>query len=281
MKVYRVKDWNDHYENNRTRTMDVMRWVPIPNKFDGDGYTELVAGQDGAALYGCWVAIIGVAGRCHERGTLLRDNKTPHTAETISRLTRLPTALIQATLEKTASAEVGWMEVVEIEGNAPTCQAGDKKVSGTCQATDEEGKEGIEGKNSIHTAPVVLASRFAIPTTEKEAVEWAGAAGVPPDFSKMLYHQCEGRGWVDGSGQAIQMWSSYAKNRYLKEAFNKPPAGLNGNGNAHSYGAKAELEARIARHPGNPNFKGHNAKTVTPAQTAEYRKLREELNGAR
>jgi hypothetical protein len=70
--------------------------------------------------------------------------------------------------------------------------------------------------------PTSLANKFAVPATEKEAVEWAAAAGVPPDFAKSLYHQCEGRGWVDGSGARIQMWSSYAKSRHLREAFQKP-----------------------------------------------------------
>lgn len=73
---------------------------------------------------------------------------------------------------------------------------------------------------STHIARV----RFAIPGSEAEAVEWAARAGVPPDFAKTLYHQCEGRGWVDGAGNEIQMWSSYAKGRLLKEGFNKPPA---------------------------------------------------------
>lgn len=73
---------------------------------------------------------------------------------------------------------------------------------------------------NIHIARV----GFAIPTSENEAIEWAGMAGVPPDFSRKLYHQCEGRGWVDGAGQPIQMWSHYAKSRLLKENFSSPPA---------------------------------------------------------
>jgi hypothetical protein len=81
-------------------------------------------------------------------------------------------------------------------------------------------------RESTHTPPAgsLLANKFAVPATEKEAVEWAAAAGVPPDFAKSLYHQCEGRGWVDGSGAKIQMWSSYAKSRHLREAFKQPNA---------------------------------------------------------
>jgi hypothetical protein len=112
MKVYRVKGWRDYFENNRTRTMDVMRWVPIPNKHDGDGYTEMVDGPDGAAIYGAWVALVQVASKCHPRGTLLRDNKTPHTPESIARVTRLPVKSIEKVIQKAASGSVGWLEVV-------------------------------------------------------------------------------------------------------------------------------------------------------------------------
>ena len=42
MTTYRIRDWQRHFENNRTRELKVMAWVPVPNKMDGDGYTELV-----------------------------------------------------------------------------------------------------------------------------------------------------------------------------------------------------------------------------------------------
>ena len=40
--AYRIKDWEDTYENNRTRDLRHMRWVPIPNSFDGDRISELI-----------------------------------------------------------------------------------------------------------------------------------------------------------------------------------------------------------------------------------------------
>ena len=68
MRVYRVKDWAKHYENNRTAEMKVMRWVPFPNTHDGDGYTQLVSGEEGAAMLGAWVACVQVASKCDPRG---------------------------------------------------------------------------------------------------------------------------------------------------------------------------------------------------------------------
>jgi hypothetical protein len=54
---YRVKDWSKIYENNRTRELKRMDWVPIPNKMDGDGFTELVDHPNGAAHLGAWLAL--------------------------------------------------------------------------------------------------------------------------------------------------------------------------------------------------------------------------------
>ncbi len=33
--VYSVVDWSKNYENNRTRELKRMTWLPLPNSFDG------------------------------------------------------------------------------------------------------------------------------------------------------------------------------------------------------------------------------------------------------
>jgi hypothetical protein len=40
------------YENNRTRELRKLDWVPMSNRHDGDGYTELMDHQNGAAHFG-------------------------------------------------------------------------------------------------------------------------------------------------------------------------------------------------------------------------------------
>lgn len=85
-----VTDWNERFENSRTREMKRMQWVPVPNRFDGDGYTELMDHDQGGLHYAAWVLLLEVASKCQERGRLLRDNGRPHDAGSLSRLTRLP-----------------------------------------------------------------------------------------------------------------------------------------------------------------------------------------------
>ena len=109
--MYRIVGWNDHFENSKSRTVKETTWVPIPNKQDGDGYTDLLDHPDGAAHYGAWMAIVLVASRCHLRGTLCRDGGRPHTPSSLARMTRVPEAVLVAAIERLVN-DVRWLEVV-------------------------------------------------------------------------------------------------------------------------------------------------------------------------
>jgi hypothetical protein len=112
MIVYRIRDWSERFENNRTREMKSMLWVPLPNKHDGDGYTDLLDHTDGPAHYGAWVAIVQVASKCEPRGTLLRDTKKPHDIRSISRMTRFPATVIESAIPRLI--EIGWLEQLDL-----------------------------------------------------------------------------------------------------------------------------------------------------------------------
>jgi len=142
--VYRVKDWEEHFENNRTKAMKEMRWIPVPNTHDGDGYTSLIDHENGASYLGCWLAILQVASKCHPRGTLLRDNAKPHDSASISRITRLPKVIIEETIERLCSDDVSWLQVVDSKVVASGCQEGAGSTSGSCAEVTMEGN-GIEG----------------------------------------------------------------------------------------------------------------------------------------
>lgn len=109
--MYRVVGWADNFENNRTRELKALAWVPFPNKHDGDGYTELLDHEEGAAHYGCWCAIVQVASKCDPRGTLLRDGARPHDAASLARMTRIPEAVMKRAIARLL-IPVRWLEVV-------------------------------------------------------------------------------------------------------------------------------------------------------------------------
>jgi len=116
MKYYRVRDWGKHFENNRTREMVKMSWVPVPNKHDGEGFQRIMHEPDGMVIYGCWHLILQVASKLRDRGTLLRDDGTPVTAECLAIKTgwNRPEDFTRS-LEFCSSPDVAWLEVLTTE----------------------------------------------------------------------------------------------------------------------------------------------------------------------
>jgi len=140
--LYRIRDWNKHFENSRSRAMEKMSWVPVPNRHDGYGYLTVLAHEQGLEIYACWHLLLQVASKCNPRGTLVRDNGVPHSAATITRMTgSRHEDVMQLSLDFLSSSEVGWVEVVD------TCPSPARHDHDTHLSL----KERIEGKEQKET----------------------------------------------------------------------------------------------------------------------------------
>ena len=136
MRLYRVRDWADHFENNRTRELRSLSWVPVPNRHDGDGYRTLIERKDGLALFGAWVLILEVASKCNPRGVLVRDSGQPHTAKSIGRMVGATEHAIQTAIDsyfdheriESALKAAKGMEVISGKSIEIDVNAADKKV---------------------------------------------------------------------------------------------------------------------------------------------------------
>lgn len=106
--TYRIKDWNRYFEHHRTRDLVKMTWVPMPNKMDGDGYTELLSHANGAAHLGAWLALVEIASKSETRGTLTRGNAKPHTLQTLERISLIPARVFAEAIPRLV--EIGWLE---------------------------------------------------------------------------------------------------------------------------------------------------------------------------
>jgi hypothetical protein len=107
--IYRIRDWEKTFENHRTRpTKGAIRWIPIPNDFSGDGYTDLVTHTHGPAHYGIWIATAALASRCDPRGTLIRKNGEPHTPQTVARITQMKVSTVKEAWQRFIT--IGWLE---------------------------------------------------------------------------------------------------------------------------------------------------------------------------
>lgn len=109
--TYRIKDWNENFENHRTRVLADMRRVYIPNKLDGEGYTELLDHPSGGLHYAAWITMLQVASKCSPRGTLMRGTNRPHDVHSLSRITRIPAEVFEEAIPRLIA--IDWLEVVE------------------------------------------------------------------------------------------------------------------------------------------------------------------------
>lgn len=185
----RVRNWDALYENNRTRILKRMEWVPIPNSLAGDGYTELVDHPNAAAHLGAWLAIVQVASLCKPRGVLLRSNGQPHDAASLARITRLPVDVFYEVLPRLLS--IGWLELdtPEISSTVPESGSIMPESGSTLQGTDYrrewKGMEG-NGKTLCASGDAWMADSPHIPSINEPAfstteVDAAFPVEKPPD----------------------------------------------------------------------------------------------------
>lgn len=144
--VFYIPAWSENFENNRTRELKVLSWVPLPNKHDSDGYTELMDHPNGPAHYAAWVTIVQVASKCDPRGTLLRGGSRPHSTATLSRITRVPVEVYEEAIPRLES--IGWLSRKSLTTNdvASIPQVGATKSQAGAEIPQEGALNGREGK---------------------------------------------------------------------------------------------------------------------------------------
>lgn len=206
MTLYRVVGWNEHFENNRTRELKRMDWVPVPNKHDGDGFTELLSHPNGMAHYGAWHLILQVASKCTPRGTLVRDVtipqdgagecRVPHDSFSLSRITHGDQKVFLEAISRLLT--IGWLEICEESRQypAPACGKVPEALTGT------EGK-GTEGKGKREdAAPAIFAE---IPSWEEWWTYCQQLSLIAEWFAKDKYLAAAQDNWKGKSN-----WKGYA-----------------------------------------------------------------------
>jgi hypothetical protein len=153
VKAYRVRDWNEVYENNRSRTVKELQWVAIPNRHDGEGFKRVMQHDRASEIFTAFILILQVASRCQPRGTLIRDGR-PHDASSLALKTGGRCEWFSIALEVLSSTEIGWIESFEVsesEAIAWHCQQPASQLSPDCHRADSKvtknGREGMEGES--------------------------------------------------------------------------------------------------------------------------------------
>lgn len=190
----RIKDWDLHFENNRTRELKNLMWVPFPNNHDGDGFTELISNKNGLAIFGAWVLIVQVASKCDPRGTLLRGNKKDHNSASLSRMTRGSEQTLKQAIP--ILLNIGWLEEIDLKTGIP------QEGAIIPHEGAQKGREGngMEGKGN-NTQRV---KKFIPPTLiEIESYIKSKNHNVNP---QVFFDYFEAGNWHDSQGKQVKSW---------------------------------------------------------------------------
>ncbi len=160
-----VIDWDVHFENNRSRELKEMRWIPLPNKMDGEGYGTLVDHPNGAAHFGAWVAIVEIASRQEVRGQI-KDGPF-NLSHRLARISQLPAALFDEVIPRLV--QIGWIhidrEIPQEGAGLPQACAVPTLLFSSLPFTSEEEKPSKKKEKR--------ASRFLITECPQEWVQFA------------------------------------------------------------------------------------------------------------
>jgi hypothetical protein len=140
--LYSIRNWNDWFENNRSRSIKALSWVGVPNRHDGENYTAIVSHKDGAEIFAAWNLIVQVASKCEPRGVLTRGCGRPHDAASLALKTRAPKIWFEKAL-KYLSENTDWLDITEF---ASQRQETDAHLTPTCPQSTLGGKEGGIGR---------------------------------------------------------------------------------------------------------------------------------------
>lgn len=110
--VYRIRNWEQHFEVAQSKKAAKLRWVAFPNKHDGKSFRRLMRSDPSLALYGGWCATVQVASKCPVRG-LLADGDGPLSVVDIADSIGCSTSAIQNAIDACLDATIGWIESTE------------------------------------------------------------------------------------------------------------------------------------------------------------------------
>ena len=115
--MYQVHGWDGCFENAKSRTYDECSFVCMPNKQHGLGFKRIWAQPDGAAVFGCWCALIQTLSRQKKPrlGYLTdtgRPTGEPFSAEDLAFMWGCPVDLVQRMLDVCSGPKVGWLKAL-------------------------------------------------------------------------------------------------------------------------------------------------------------------------
>ncbi len=159
----KIRNWSKLFENAESRKLNSLKWVAMPNRMHGQGYTALVDHPNGAAHFGAWCAIVEIASareKKEERGQLPEaDGTIGGISRSLGRISRLSGGIFEELLPRLIyDPEIMWIQDLTVESGENPDAPGKSPDAPGRKGRGGEGTEGKgtggEGKKPPTPAPV-------------------------------------------------------------------------------------------------------------------------------
>lgn len=154
MTLFRIIDWQKHFENNKSREREACTWVKMPNKQDGMGLQRILAEPDGAALFGIWCLILQKCSRQRSpRFGWLTDDGNEHgepwDLTDLAFQWRQDQAILLRAIDVFCSPRIGWMQRLADPARTPVitrgCPPGARQAPESARQRSESARQTTSG----------------------------------------------------------------------------------------------------------------------------------------
>lgn len=186
--LYKIAGWQKHFEVYDAKRIDgPLKWVAVPTKTDGFGFSRLRAERDRCALLAAWYLLLGIAAKQPKasRGQLARDG-VPLTPADLELMTGFPASVFSRAFEFFSQPAQGWLVAEKLPVAATSLQ----HPPGS-QAPTEQDKTGqdrtVVGPNTsaLRRAAGAAPATVSDWITELQKSEAYAHIDVAKEFAKM------------------------------------------------------------------------------------------------
>lgn len=265
MRIYRIKNWNALYENNKSRERAKCGFCCVPNKQDGLGYGLLMRMENGPGMYAAFIAGLLVASKqdSPREGWLTENGRPdgcPLTADHLAVMTQIPAELFEEMLKATSDPTVGikWIECIE-------CPSGARAVPAECPSGALEEKRKKEEKGSAAVAPPQSDAEWL---ETLQADETYKALDVKGEYAKMV-HWCQVNRKAPSRRRFINWLNRAERPMTAVAATSAQPT-------APVWVQIKNIEEKLSKHPANPESIYHK-RDCTNGEKVEFIALKAKL----
>jgi len=112
-KSYKIRDWDNLYENSETKKYQNLKWLPLSNNHDNLIFRKIIMLENAAEIFTAWILLLQLASKMPKRG-ILETDQGPLTAKDCQLLTNFPERSFEKAFNLLSSREFQLIEKPDV-----------------------------------------------------------------------------------------------------------------------------------------------------------------------